>query len=175
MPVRSAVSRLPDEVREQLNRELVTRAFSGYDELATWLDGQGFEISKSALHRHGQAFERRMAALGLATEQAKVIVESLGDDAGAMGEATTALVQQGAYEVLIEMIESKDFGDLDLKDVGNMVSKVNATGIAQKKYAAEVHARAAAAATAFDSVAKAGGLSDEVADAIRAKILGIAS
>ncbi|MNL49481.1 hypothetical protein D3C87_1724180 [compost metagenome] len=54
-----------------------------------------------------------------------------------------------------------------------MIVKLNAIGVAQKKWAAEVRQKVAAAAQEVEKVARAGGLSDEALATIRAKILGI--
>ena len=53
---------LQAEEADARNQELAARNFTGYAELEDWLRGQGFEISKSAIHRYGQKIERRMAA-----------------------------------------------------------------------------------------------------------------
>ncbi len=173
MAVRSKVQMLPEEVRDELNRRLIEGGFSDYQGLADWLTEQGFEISPSSVHRYGSDFQRRLNALELATEQTKVIVDRLGDDAGAMGEAVTALVQQSAYEVLLKMLEEEEFGKVSLTSLGTMVAKLGSASVQQKKWASEVRDRARAAADEVDDITRAAGLSDEVAAQIRAKILGV--
>ncbi|HQB82745.1 MAG TPA: DUF3486 family protein, partial [Candidatus Rifleibacterium sp.] len=53
MPARSAVTTLPTEVKEWLDKCLVESDFSGYEALSAALAEKGFQISKSSLHRYG--------------------------------------------------------------------------------------------------------------------------
>ena len=54
MAQRSSVELLPEEVRHALERRLAESGFSNYSELTEWLNNQGYEISRSAVHRFGQ-------------------------------------------------------------------------------------------------------------------------
>lgn len=173
MAQRSKVSQLPEDVRNELERRLIDGGFSNYQGLADWLTEQGFEISPSSVHRYGSEFERRLQALDVATRQTKVIVEKLGDDQGAMGEAVTALVQQGAYDVLLQMLEDKEYGKISLTSLGTMVAKLGSTSVQQKKWAAEVREKVTQAAREVDDIAREAGISDDIAAQIRAKILGV--
>lgn len=172
MPPRSKVLQLPEDVRQQLDRRLVSGGFQDYDGLAAWLAEQGFEISASSVHRYGQAFEKRLAALTVATQQARAVAEATHDDEGRLGEALTSLVQQKAFEVLVEM---EDVEGVGLVQLGTMVAKLNRTAVSQKRFILEVREKAAATAEEVERMARRGGLSDEAAAAIRQKILGIAT
>lgn len=66
----STITALPDEVRQALEAA-DHQGFTGYQALEDWLRGQGLEISKSAIHRHGQKIERRMSAIKASTEAAR--------------------------------------------------------------------------------------------------------
>jgi hypothetical protein len=46
MPPRSKVAMLPQALRDELERRMVERGFSGYEELADWLQKQGFQIAE---------------------------------------------------------------------------------------------------------------------------------
>ena len=173
MPARSKIeTTLPDDVRAELDRRLVASAFADYSGLSLWLEAQGFEISRSSLHRYGQGFELRLAALRVATEQAKAITEAMGDDAGALGEALTAVAQEKAFQVLMNFDPAE--AEVDLPKLTKSIADLNKTGVLQKKWAQDVRARAASAADAAEAIATKGGLSDEAAAQIRAQILGIA-
>ena len=91
MPTRSKVMQLPESVRSQLDQKLIANGFSDYPALADWLAGQGFEIGKSSLHRYGQEFEDKLAALRIATQQAQAIGEAVEDDGNALGDALVRL------------------------------------------------------------------------------------
>src|SRR6266851_1252002 len=63
MPARSKVAMLPAEVRTELDRRIVEQAFSGYQDLAEWLQGQGYHIAHDSVQRHGSRLLRRIEAM----------------------------------------------------------------------------------------------------------------
>ena len=83
MPPRSKVAGMPAEIKEWLDRALAENNFSDYELLAEELKARGYAISKSALHRYGQAFETRLSALKMASEQARAVVAAAPDEEGA--------------------------------------------------------------------------------------------
>jgi len=179
----SSITALPEPVRQALNCELNARNFSGYEALEDWLRDQGFEISKSAIHRYGQKIERRMAAIKASTEAAKLITESAGDDQDARSEAVIALVQTEMFDSIIAIQEA---GDDDVKlspaDRLGMMSKaakniatLARASIAQKAYKATVQAKAQDVADKAARLASKGGMSPDAAAEIRKMILGIAA
>lgn len=175
MAARSKVDLLPDAVRTELEQRLIASSFSNYQSLAEWLQEQGFEIHKAAVHRFGQKFEERVRALKAATDQARAIVEASPDDDGAMNEALMRLSQQKAFDLLLELELDPD--EIDFTKLMRAVSDMNRSSVALKKYSAEVKARAAATADRVAEKLKAAerkGMSAEVAAEIRREILGIA-
>jgi phosphohistidine phosphatase SixA len=175
MPKRSAVTQLPDDVKEDLNRKLIKNGFADYQGLADWLTEQGFGISKSSIHRYGQEFESRLSAIQVATEQAKAIASAAGDEEGAMNDALIRLVQERAFDVLINLQSDNpdEFAKIFPK-MGVMVARLSRASVAQKKWQAEARKKAREAARKVSKVLKNRGLSEDAADAIRKDILGIA-
>ena len=51
MAPRSSIDLLPETVRHALERRLVESGFADYTELADWLQAEGYQISRSAVHR----------------------------------------------------------------------------------------------------------------------------
>ncbi|HAE37848.1 MAG TPA: terminase [Candidatus Riflebacteria bacterium] len=172
MPARSSIVTLPPEVKEWLDKSLVDGNFSGYEALAEAIQAKGYSISKSSLHRYGKNFEDTLAAVKMATEQAKVLVDACPDEQGNLNDALIRLVQQKAFQVLNKLDAEKC--DLDLDDLGHMISSLSKASTTVKKYAADVKKRTIEAAKDVEAVAKKGGLTDEAVQAIRSKILGIA-
>ena len=177
MGQRSKVELLPDEVRANLEQRLIAGSFSGYEELAAWLREQGFDISKSSLHRYGSTFEERCAGLKIATEQARAIVQSSPDDEGAMGDALTRLVQEKMFTVLLSLGEI-DPESVDLPKMTRAIADLGRTALRQKQHAAEVRKNARAEMLAeqqaqLASIVKQGGISEETADTFRRQILGL--
>ncbi|MCX5909961.1 MAG: DUF3486 family protein [Deltaproteobacteria bacterium] len=170
MPPRGSIYSLPKEIREELERRLVAGGFADYDGLAAWLKEQGCEISRSAVHRHGQKFEARLSAIKIATEQARAIATAVGDEEGVMGDALTRLCQEKAFKVLIDM-EDPDPGAVDLSKMGVMISRLNRVSIAQKKWMSEAKEKARSIAEDVATTVKRDGLSAAKAEEIRKKIL----
>lgn len=173
MAPRSKVTQLPDPIREELEQKLINSSFSGYESLSEWLIEQGFEISKSSLHRWGSNFEDRCQALQLATQQAKAIVQSSPDDTGDMSEALMRLMQERLFSALVDI--EVDPAKLNLSSLAKAIAPIARASIAQKKFTTEVRERAKAVASTLDSLTKSSGLSAETADMLRKQILGIAA
>lgn len=163
---------MPDTIKADLDKKLVTGGFCDYVALSEWLSQQGFEISKSALHRYGSEFETRLASIKIATQQAQAIAEAAGDDQGVLGDALTRLVQEKTFQLLIEM-ESIDPEKMDFTKLGRMVAELNKASIQQKKWINEMKEKTVKTADEVVKTAKAGGLSAEKAEQIRKQILGI--
>lgn len=181
MPSRSAISKLPADVRNWLERALTEGNFSGYADLEDLMREKGFSISKSAIHRHGQKIERRMAAIKASTEAAKLIVEAAGDDQDARSESIIALVQTEMFDSIIAIQEADD-EELNAADRLGLMSKaakniatLTRASIVQKQFKTTVQARAAEVADKVARLTSKGGLSAEAEAEIRRSILGIAA
>lgn len=170
MAPRSKVASLPAEVKDWLDKALAENNFSDYEALSADLAERGFAISKSALHRYGQSFEDRLSALKMASEQAKAIVTAAPDDEGAVNEALMRLVQEQIFKLLMD-----SEGKVDLPKVAKAVAELGRASVVQKKWQAEVRAKAEAAASQVEKIAKKGGLNAETVAEIRREILGVAS
>ncbi|MBF0309475.1 MAG: DUF3486 family protein [Magnetococcales bacterium] len=169
---RSAVVGLPVTVRKWLDAALIEGNFTGYAALERELEARGCTVSRSALHRYGQEFERRLAALKLSTEQARAVVEALPDEENNLSEALVRLVQQKAFGMLLKIEEDPktSFGTL-----GKIAVEAAGASTNLKKYRTEIRTRATQAAQEVASEAKAAGLSEQAVEEIRKKILGISA
>jgi hypothetical protein len=171
---RSKVTLLPKEVKAWLDQALVEGNFAGYEQLEAALAERGHTVGKSSLHRYGQAFEQRLQALNLASQQAKAIVQSAPDEEGAVSEALMRLVQEKLFQSLLDM-QLDPSKPVDLAKVSKAVAELARATVNSKKWQAEVRSKATAAADAVEAIGKKGGLSAEALDAIRRGILGIAA
>lgn len=174
MGQRSKVASLPAQVKTWLDAALVEGNFSGYEQLEAELKARGFGISKSSLHRYGSEFEKKLATLKLASEQAKAIVSSAPDDEGAVSEALMRLVQEKLFQVMLDFKVDPD-KPLNIAGAAKAVAELSRATVTQKKWQEEVRAKASAAADAAEKIAKKGGLSAASVDEIRRSILGIAA
>ena len=172
MPPRSKVAALPPEVKSWLDQSLVENNFGGYEQLSAELELRGYSIGKSALHKYGSAFEDKLAALKMSSEQAKAVVQAAPDDEGAVNEALMRLVQEHLFKLLMA---TGDGAKMDLPKVAKAVAELGRASVVQAKWRTEVRARAEAAANQVEKIAQKGGLSAKTVDEIRREILGVAS
>lgn len=180
MGQRSKVSKLPKVVLDWLNQTLVEGNFSGYELLESELKARGYDISKTAIHRHGQNLERRLAAVRASTEAARQIADAAPDDADQRSEAVISLVQTDIFNTLVMLQEVAEEEDMTKRltvmgKAAKAIAELSRASVNNKKWQAEVKAKAMLAADAVEAVAKKGGLSEQALETIRRDILGIAA
>jgi hypothetical protein len=171
---RSSVELLPEEIRQELEKRLIQGGFAGYANLAEWLAENGYEISRSSVHRYGKKFEDKLRALKVATDQAKAIAEASEDDAGAMNDAIIRLVQTKTFELLVEL----EADEKSLPRIGQMVAKLAQAAVRQKKWQTDMEEQIRAkaledAAEAVEAAAAEKGFNTEQAEFWRQKVLGV--
>lgn len=176
MPKRKAVEGLPNEVKTWLDKALLASNFSGYEMLAEALRERGYTIGKSAIHRYGQKFERRLAAIKASTEAARMIAEGAADDQDARSEAVIALVQTELFETIVNLQEAEDAESQTdrvtlLSKAAKNIATLTRASVNLKKFQVEARQRLAAEAlaAAVDG-AKAEGLTPEQAARVGAAV-----
>lgn len=181
MPRRSKISALPPEVQDALNARLIGAGFSDYTGLVEWLREQGFDISRSSLHRHGQEleaeFDEAMAEARRSRAMARAArVENDGDD-GALLEAATGIMQDSLLRVSLKLKNASD-DPVETAKTLSLVSRafadVGRFDLARQRWQSEMRAKAAEVAEKAARLAKQGGLSAKSVAEIRKSILGIA-
>lgn len=173
MPRRSKVLTLPAHVKKWLDGALIDGNFSGYEELAAELKGRGYDISKSGLHRYGSSFDDRLRALKMVTEQARAVVQASPDEENAVTEALVRLTQEKLFGVMMDL--QVDPETIDLTKITRSIADLARSSVGQKKWASEAREKAVReSAVVAVKEAKGAGLSDEAAEMIRKKILGVA-
>lgn len=177
MPVPARVDLLPKEIRAELDRRIVAGGFAGYVALSEWLAEQGYEIKKSALHEHGKNLRRKLEAIKASTQAAAAIAAAAPDDADLRSAAVMSLVQTDIFNVLVALQEAEDADPEQrlklMSRAARSIAELSRASVNQKKWQADVRARAQAAAEAAARIAKRGGLSADSVAEIRREILGI--
>lgn len=180
MPPRSKVHSLPPELKEWLDAELVRRGFGDYVQLAADLKARGADVSKSALQRYGSPFERAMARVKMATEQATALVDAAPDDEDKLSAAVIRITQEKILNLLMDL--DIDPEDVDVNKLFKNAAEIGKASATNKKFGQE--ARAAAKEEArrellaeqeanLQDVAKAQGMDADQVDFWRRKFLGI--
>lgn len=108
MAKRSTIATLPDDIRQAFERKLADNGFADYTALTEWLNEQGYEVSRSAVHRYGQKVERRFASIKASTEAARLIAEGATDERDNRSEALMAMLQTELFDALVEINDIPD-------------------------------------------------------------------
>lgn len=180
MPPRSKIAKLPAAVLRWLTNALSENGYSDYELLAAALREQGFNISKTSLHRYGQNLERNLALVRATTQAAADIAATAPDDADLRSAATISLIQSNIFDVLLKLEEANDETDPAerLKMLGygaKSIAELTKSSVLLKRFQIEMRAKAEAAANDAVEIGRKGGLSTEALEAIKTGILGIVS
>ncbi len=175
------IKKLPPDLKAELDRMFTEGTLHSCRQLSKWLGDNGFEISHAAIHKYGQKFERRLDAIRLATEQARIVCERFkNDDDEQMHGALMRMVQTRLFEVLGSANEREKGAAAE----GSTIAPVNITALARsvsglaraetehRKWAERARAGVAEAEKKVEE-ARGKGLSPDAADQIRAVLLEI--
>ncbi|MDD3553233.1 MAG: DUF3486 family protein [Deltaproteobacteria bacterium] len=145
MSRRSKVDKLPTGLKTELEQLLSAKTHDGYEALAAWLREQGYEISKSSLHRADQRLQRVMADIRASAEAARMIVAANPDDADEHSAAVIRLVQSQLFEAMLRVREAGEVDPAEqvklLSQAARAVADASRASIGQKKWADEVRRR----------------------------------
>jgi Bacteriophage Mu, Gp27 len=175
------IKKLPPDLKEQLDRMLTEGTLHSCRQLSKWLGDNGFEISHAAIHKYGQKFERRLEAIRMATEQARIVCEQFKDDDAQMQSALMRLVQTRLFEVLAVANQREEKsatpGDGTIAPVNITALARSVSGLAKaetehRKWVERAREGVAAAGKKVEE-ATAKGLSKEAAEQIKAVLLEI--
>lgn len=158
---------LPAEVRREVDRLLV-EGNATYDEIASFLTVKGYDISRSAIGRYGKDFLAQYQRLRIIEDKSRTLISEAGDGLS-LEEAASKVFAQKILEALLS-------GDLDVLEVPRLVSdfaKLQGSTVLRERLKADFHKRVERTANEVAKVAKTGGLSEEKAEEIRKRILGI--
>ena len=190
MARKSAVARLPEEIKGYITAMLATGAQS-LDELIADLQ-ERFPAaaaaktlpSRSSIGRYGQALDRRLSAIRASTEAAKMISAQAGDDKDARSEALTALVQTELFEAILTLQEAGDGGTDPGERIGMLsaaaknIATLTRSSVNLKKFQGEVEEATrkkllAEQAAKLSAMTSKGGVTEDTKQAIR-EALGLA-
>jgi hypothetical protein len=186
---RHKIDQLPKDLKKELDQRLADGDFRSSYILSDWLLKNGFEISHQALNQYQRKFDRRLDAIRLATEQARIVCAQFKDDDIDMQTALLRLVQTRLFEVLSAINEqaAKPGTNEDVEPAqpgAERLATVNLTALARtvsglaraetenRKWAERAREAVALAAKKLDD-SKGKGLTPNVANQIRAVLMEI--
>lgn len=180
MAKRSFATKLPKDLREEMDRLIVAGAVS-VDDLWAFLRGKGVDVGRSSVHRHMQSVEEVAADMRKAREAAAAIVEKLGPDAadGSLGALLIEIVQNIAFKIAQDRLRDPEGPGLNMEDLMFLTSAVQKLASAQKTDADRLlkirQELAKDAAKAVEKAGKSAGLTSETIETIKHAVLGVAA
>ena len=147
---RSKISQLPQDVLDALNARLIGSEFSDYRGLAAWLAEQGYDISRSALHRHGSGLEAEFEAAMMDARRARALArasrEAEDADDGALLEAASGIMQDSLLRVSLKLKSAPSEDPAETAKTLSMISRafadVGRFDLSRQKWQAEIETAA---------------------------------
>ena len=163
MPRKAKVHALPSALKAQLERMLLDRTHGGYEALSDWLAEQGYQISKSSVHRFDTRLQATMARIKASTEAARLIVQNFQDLADEHSAAVIRMVQSQLFDALLKVGEAEAEADPAeriklLSQAARAIAEASRASITQKRWQEEARAR-------LDEIERAAGQAGKTLDA----------
>jgi len=179
---RTKIQLLPEDLKSELDRRLSAGTFRSCRSLSKWLRDNGYQISEDSLQRFGENFDRRLDAIRLATEQARIVCAQFKDDDVDMQTALLRLVQTRLFEILSAINQkarkrratsgSEKIATVNITALARSVSGLARAESENRKWAEKARAAVAMATKKLDE-ARDKGLSKNAAAQIRAVLMEI--
>ncbi len=181
---------MPADLKERFDALIGDGTFHTSLQLKKWLGDNGFEISSRSIRQYGENFERRLDAIRMATEQARIVCEEFKDDDAKMQTALLRLVQTRLFELLAvanekpgprkrgsakgdgSTIEPAKIAPVNIAAMARCVSGLVKAESEHQKWTERARAGVAAVEKKVEE-ARAKGLSKDAADQIRAVLMEI--
>ncbi|WP_028320387.1 phage protein Gp27 family protein [Desulfatiglans anilini] len=158
---------LPPEIRQQVDRLMIEGGVT-YDDIKAYLDAQGYDISRSAIGRYGKDFLATYQRLKIIEDKSRALVSEAGDG---------MVLEEAASKLFAQMIlEAQMSGELDIKELPRIVSdfaKLQSSVVSRERLKKDFAEKVQKTAADVVESVRGKGLSEEAAEEIRKKILGI--
>jgi hypothetical protein len=164
-------SRIGDELPQELKREVDRLLVEGnvtYDDIKAFLEEKGYDISRSAIGRYGKEFLASYQRLRVIEEKSRALVSEAGDGM-VLEEAAAKIFAQKIVEA--QLLEGFDILE-NPRLIGDF-AKLQSSTVARERFKRELKDKVEKTAESVVRTARQGGLSEEKAEEIRRKILGI--
>lgn len=169
----STIQRLPPKIREAVDAA-IREGRASIDEIVATIRALGGDASRSAVGRYRQSVEASMEHYRQAQSLAKTWAEQLPEN-GDVAQLTRQILSVLAFRAANEMSDGESIEGQEVSFLARAMKDIAASAKTDVETRAKIRAEALAeAAKAADKAVRAAGLSDEAAEMIRAKILGVA-
>lgn len=174
MPRKSSIRALSTELRRELDR-LLGEGRHTHKEVAEHLRSMGAQVSKSAVGRYSQDYERVMKDIRLSREMALAISKDLEDTTGA--DPSRLVIESLQALLMRARMQLADADEIDIEQLGYLSRSVkDLAGALKTNVETEIRIRdrvTKEAAAAAEKVAVSAGLSVATVESIKASILGV--
>jgi hypothetical protein len=158
---RTKIDLLPPDIRDAIDRKLITG--ETYDEIADWLQDQGYDISRSTVGRFGHDFFKVWQVVRKNELKAKAFC---GEDIDAL-DLEQAVSKMLMSEVFEQVVDNKVKNLKTVSDVLKSVAQLQRSSVYRERYRDEIRKAAMAeAAQKARAAGRAAGLSDEALNEI---------
>jgi len=164
-------SRIGDELPQELKREVDRLLVEGnvtYDDIKAFLEEKGYDISRSAIGRYGKEFLASYQRLRVIEEKSRALVSEAGDG---------MVLEEAAAQIFAQkIVEAQLLEGFDVLENPRLIAdfaKLQSSTVARERFKRELKEKVEKTAESVVRTARQGGLSDEKAEEIRRKILGI--
>lgn len=132
----SKIDLLPEEVKEQVNQMLLDLSYT-YQDIAVWLQEEGFEISKSTVGRYALRNMDVTNRLIEAQEQTKALIEAV--KANPEADYTEGALQIMAGELTRKIaMAQEEWDDMDIEKAAKIMVSLSRTKAYKDKVKAEL-------------------------------------
>ena len=164
-------SRIGDELPQELKREVDRLLVEGnvtYDDIKAFLEEKGYDISRSAIGRYGKEFLASYQRLRVIEEKSRALVSEAGDG---------MVLEEAAAKIFAQkIVEAQLLDGFDVLENPRLIAdfaKLQSSTVARERFKRELKEKVEKTAESVVRTARQGGLSEEKAEEIRKKILGI--
>ncbi len=182
----SSIDLLPEELRVRLTTALREKRLTQTDitrQLNELLDKQGLQpVSRSAVGRYSQKIEAKLEQQRRVTEAAEALTSGMEDTAkkSDVGRALTQVIKNMAMDLVMEFDGEKDPDKLlaRVTKLANITERIERASSMGAKREMDVHRFVESefkqkAVDAIDVAAREKGLSGELVDELKVKMLGL--
>lgn len=155
---------LPEEIRKQVDRLLIEGA-NTYDDIKSYLDARGYDISRSGIGRYGKDFLNTYRRLKVVEDKSRALVSEAGDG---------MVLEEAASKLFAQMIlEAQMDGSLDVTKLPRIISdfaRLQASTVLRERLKKEFKNKLD---KATEKVAKKKNIDPETLKMIREEVYGL--
>ena len=127
----STVDKLPDDIKTELDLRLADTA-NTYEELAAWLNGEGYEISKSAIGRYAIRSTQAAQRVAETLQRTQAIAQAVEAHPDLDYTKAASMVLMDGLMQRVSTAE-EDFAELPLDKAGRLIASLSRNATYEKR------------------------------------------